>query len=125
MIILIVDDSEPMRRTLKTFIRDLAEAVYECEDGGDALAAYERYRPGCVLMDIEMKRVDGIRATKEIIAAFPEARIIILTSYDDPHYRAAASAAGALAYVTKENLLELRRLLSASDADPEPGQAGS
>ncbi|MCM3871437.1 MAG: response regulator, partial [Pyrinomonadaceae bacterium] len=62
MKLLIVEDNEQMRRTIKSFMDDIAEAVFECADGADALAAYELRRPDWVLMDIEMKRMDGISA---------------------------------------------------------------
>lgn len=117
MTLLIVEDNERMRRTLKTFVGDLTEAIYECEDGSQARAAYERHRPDWVLMDIEMKQMDGLSATRQITTAFPEARVIIVTSYDEPRYRTAAHAAGARAYVVKEDLLELKRLLTALGAE--------
>jgi DNA-binding NarL/FixJ family response regulator len=58
-----------------------------------------------------MKEVDGITATREITAADPHARIVIVTNHDDPGLRDAAERAGACGYVLKENLLEVRRLL--------------
>lgn len=110
---LIVEDNNEMRRMLKTLVGDLAEAIYECADGSEARAAYEQYRPDWVLMDIEMKQLDGISATRQITTAFPEARVIIVTNYDEQSYRTAARAAGAYAYVVKEDLLELKPLLTA------------
>jgi CheY-like chemotaxis protein len=110
--ILLVDDSEAMRRVIKSFVRDLTEAITECSDGSEAIETYERCHPDWVLMDIKMKEVDGLVATKQIKAAFPEARIIIITGYDDARLREAAYNAGACAYVHKENLLELRRILT-------------
>jgi len=62
-------------------------------------------------MDIKMKKKDGLAATTQIKSAFPSARIIIVTGYDDTSLRQAAQTAGACAYVHKENLLELRQIL--------------
>jgi DNA-binding NarL/FixJ family response regulator len=64
-------------------------------------------------MDIRMHEVDGITATKQIKAADPAAKIVILTDYDDDALRQAAMHAGACGYVLKDNLLYLVRLLEA------------
>jgi CheY-like chemotaxis protein len=115
MTILIVEDNEPMRQMIKKLLGDLTEGFAECGDGAQALGAYRQYHPDWVLMDIKMNEMDGLAATRQIKAAFPKARIIIVTGYDDPRLRAAAHNAGACAYVHKENLLELRRVLIAED----------
>jgi CheY-like chemotaxis protein len=116
MTVLIVEDNAEMRRLLKSFVGPLAETAYECGDGAEAEARYAELQPDWVLMDIEMPRVDGIAATRRIKAAFPAARILIVTNYGDVALRATALAAGACGYVSKENLPELRRLLSAAPA---------
>lgn len=113
MNLLIVDDSREMRRAIKSFVCDLADELHECADGSESLAAYALHHPDWVLMDIKMKDTDGINATKQLKAAFPEAQIVIVTNYDDAELREAARAAGACGYVVKENLLELRRVLGA------------
>ncbi len=111
MTILLVEDNEPMRLLTKKLLGDLAETFVECDDGAQALAAYRQCQPDWVLMDIKMNEMDGLAATRQIKAAFPEARIVIVTGYDDARLRAAAKSAGAFAYVHKENMLELRRIL--------------
>ena len=111
MRLLIVEDSQQMRREIKLFVSDLAQEICECGDGAEALSAYAAQRPDWVLMDIRMEEVDGLTATRRIKAAHPEARIMILTAYDDAELREAARSAGACEYVTKENLLEVRRIL--------------
>jgi DNA-binding NarL/FixJ family response regulator len=82
------------------------ENIYEYEDGSEALNAYRRYLPSYVFMDVQMKFVDGISATREIIQSFPDARIIILTGYNG-RIKNEAISAGAFAYVPKDNLTEL------------------
>ena len=109
--VLIVDDNQPMRELLKVTLAGVAEVVGECADGAEALAQYERVRPDWVVMDIEMKDVDGIAATRRIIAAYPQARIVVVTNYDDDDLRRAARGAGALRYVVKESLMELLDIL--------------
>jgi NarL family two-component system response regulator LiaR len=113
--LLIVEDNQPMRDLIRSIISDLAGDVTECGDGAEALFAYTRCRPDWVLMDIRMKEMDGISATRQIKASFPEANIMIVTDYDSPNMREAARSAGACEYVTKENLLEVRRILGLSD----------
>ena len=111
-VVLIVDDSQPMRELIKMTLNGVAEIVGECSDGADALAAYERLRPDWVLMDIGMSGVDGITATRQIIAAFPQAKIMIVTDYSDDDLRQAAFEAGASQYVVKENLLDILDVLA-------------
>ena len=114
MKILIVEDNAQMRLLIASIIGDLAETIIECGDGAETLYAYCKHRPDWVLMDIEMKDMNGIAATRQIIASFPDARIVIVTNHDYPELRAAALAAGAREYVLKDNLLRIREILSHS-----------
>jgi CheY-like chemotaxis protein len=111
MKLLIVEDSVEMRRELRDLVSDLADDIHECGDGSLALSAYEEHRPDWVLMDIVMKEVDGLEATRQIKSVWPGAKIVIVTSYDDDELKEASTKAGACAYVLKENLLEVRSLL--------------
>ena len=114
--LLIVEDNPQMRRMVRAVVADLAEAIAECRDGDEAVMAYAAQqfsRDDWVLMDLQMPGVGGLEATRRIRAAFPDANIIIVTQYDDPHWRAAAAQAGACGYVLKENLLDLRLMLQA------------
>lgn len=114
MKVLIVDDNTEMRRLLRSFVTRLAEAVYECEDGAQAVDAYAAEHltaADWVLMDIEMSRLDGLEATRQLKSVWPDARVCIVTGYDLPEWREAAVAAGASGYVLKENLIELRQRL--------------
>lgn len=109
--ILIIDDNPQVRQLICGEVRDLAERLHESGDGADALALYRQFLPDWVLMDLEMKPVDGLTATRQITVQFPDAHICIVTSYDDEYLREAARAAGARGYVCKENLQLLRPLL--------------
>jgi CheY-like chemotaxis protein len=111
MKILIVEDSEQMRRMIKSFVGDLVEEISQCGDGSQALAAYTEHRPDLVFMDIKMIGMDGLAATGQIKAAFPEARIIVVSQWDSPALRDAALKAGAEGYVWKADLLPLRHIL--------------
>ena len=111
MKLLIVEDNAEMRRLITGLVRDIAETINECSDGSQALAAYIEDQPDWVVMDIRMDLLDGITATRKLIETFPEAQIVIISDFDDAKLRAAASAAGACAYVMKEDLFALRRIL--------------
>ena len=112
MNLLIVEDNEKTRNLLRRIVAGLAQAIYECTDGAEALSAYTTHQPDWVLMDIRMPHLDGLTATRQIKAAFPQARVIIVTSFDEAEWRDAARQAGACGYVLKENLVELIPLLS-------------
>ena len=113
MRVLVVDDDPAVRKLVLFLLADVAE-VHECEDGADALSAYERHEPDWVLMDLSMRRVNGLAALRQILAAHPEARVAILTQHDSPTLRAAAAQAGARRYFLKDDLTQLRALLASS-----------
>jgi two-component system, NtrC family, response regulator HydG len=112
MRLLIVDNNERMRRTIKSVVEDITDEFYECEDGAEALSLYEIHRPDWVLMDIRMGGMDGLDATRQIKASFPKARVVIVTEYDDAAMREDARHAGANEYVTKRELFDLRKILN-------------
>jgi CheY-like chemotaxis protein len=111
MKLLIVDDNARVRRLIAGVVAPLLAEVVECEDGADAIRSYRSHRPDVVLMDVEMRDMDGIAATTAILDVDPTARVIIVTDYDEADLREAAVTAGACGYVSKENLLALRDLL--------------
>lgn len=113
MKILIADDDARMRQMVKQTVANLGTEFYEAADGGEAIAICAAQRPDWVLMDFRMKPIDGLRATAEIKACFPETRVAIVSQYDDAELRAEAARVGACAYVLKENLQELTGILTA------------
>jgi len=115
--LMIVDDSDDVRRMLRAVVADLADPIFECRDGQEACDAYTSHRPDWVLMDVSMGPMDGITATRQITEAFPAARIVIVTQYDDDRFRRAALASGARGYVLKDNLFEVRRFLESRPPD--------
>lgn len=112
---LIAEDSTRMRESIKRFlIGNVADhhTFHEAADGNEAVELYSRFAPDWVLMDIKMPNMDGLAASKAILASHPEARIIILTSYDDDAYRKAAADAGTYAFVLKEDLDDIPGIVS-------------
>jgi DNA-binding NarL/FixJ family response regulator len=115
MTFLIAEDNIPMRQSIKRFLLKNVpnhHTFYEADDGGEAVQLYDRFSPDWVLMDIEMKPMDGLTASKTILATHPAARIIVVTSFDDAVYRKAARDAGTLAFVSKDHLQDLQTILS-------------
>ena len=112
--ILIVDDHAETRRMTRFFLRDLPFDFEECADGADALDCYKKFLPDWVLMDWEMKRMNGLTAMRQITEKYPQARVLMFTQYDDKELREMARKAGASGFVLKENLMDLRRLIAAS-----------
>ena len=112
---LIAEDNSRMRESIKRFILGKMpdhHKFYEAADGGEAIELYDRVSPDWVLMDIKMEPMDGLAASRAILASDPTARIIMLTSYDDAGYRKAAKEAGACAYILKEHLDTLHTFLT-------------
>ncbi len=112
--ILIVDDHAEARRMTRFFLRDLPFDFEECADGMEALDCYEKIRPDWVLMDWVMKRMNGLTATRRIVESHPEARVLMVSQYDDKELRQAAAEAGARGFVLKDDLLSLRSYLKKS-----------
>jgi DNA-binding NarL/FixJ family response regulator len=102
--ILIVDDQRILREGLRTLLgleSDFA-VVAEAEDGQAALDQYAAHQPDVVLMDIRMPRLDGVEATRRLRERWPDARVIILTTFDDDAYVFDGLRAGALGYLLKD-----------------------
>jgi len=119
MKVLMVEDNPSMRSMIRRILAGIADDISECDDGAAACSLYGELRPDWVLMDIELGQVNGITATRRIKADYPEARVVIVTNYDDKQLRETARIAGACEYVLKEDLFDLKRILTA-DAKPAP-----
>ena len=98
MRIMIVDDHPGFRQVVKKLLQAAGTEFLECGDGHEAFRQYALFHPDIVLMDVAMKELDGLRATKRIVGVYPGARILMLTQYDDPELRSAAERAGAVGY---------------------------
>lgn len=101
--VLIVDDQRLMREGLRTLLEledDLA-VVGEAESGEACVRAFAEMQPDVVLMDVRMPGVDGVEATRRIHSHWPDARVIILTTFDDDVYVFEGLRAGAQGYLLK------------------------
>ena len=102
--LMIVDDQKLMRQGLKTLLELEGgfEIVAEAGDGQAALEAYAELQPDVALMDIRMPGMDGVEATRRLRQQWPEARVIILTTFNDDEYVFEALRVGALGYLLKD-----------------------
>jgi DNA-binding NarL/FixJ family response regulator len=100
----LVDDQRLMRDGLRTLLEleDGIEVVGEAEDGRSALEIYAATRPDVLLMDIRMPGMDGVEATRRLVTQWPDAKIIILTTFDDEATIFDGLRAGALGYLLKD-----------------------
>ena len=101
--ILVAEDHPLYRRALTTLLagQDGWEVVAEAEDGIGAVTAAHTTQPDVVLMDLNLPGLDGIEATRRIVAASPHIAVLVLTMYDDDASVFAAVRAGARGYLLK------------------------
>ena len=121
--VLIADDQTLVRTGFRMILRDAGiPVIAEAADGAQAVAAALEHHPDVVLMDIRMPEMDGLEATRRILAAEPgtDCRIIMLTTFDLDQYVYGALAAGAsgflLKHVSPEYLTAAIRMVRAGDA---------
>jgi DNA-binding NarL/FixJ family response regulator len=101
--VLIVDDDDLMRAGLRGILAsdDAIELVGEAVDGREAAYRARLLAPDVVLMDVRMPDLDGISATRELLAAFPDVKVVILTTFEDDDYIFGALSAGASGFLLK------------------------
>jgi DNA-binding NarL/FixJ family response regulator len=120
--VLLADDHRLVRTGFRVILglEDDIEVVAEAEDGGQAVEATARHRPDVVLMDVEMPGMDGLEATRHIVAAGGGPSVLILTTFDRDDYLFAALEAGASGFLLKnsspESLVEAVRVVARGDA---------
>jgi DNA-binding NarL/FixJ family response regulator len=115
MKLMIVEENAAMRRLIRSLVEEMPFSVSECHDGAQAVTACAAAQPDWVLLDINLAETDAIETARQISAACPRAKIVVVTDDDDARLRAVARQAGAFAYVLKENLFDVRRLLHTHD----------
>jgi len=104
--VLIVDDQAPFRAAMKAVLRRATEfeLVGEAANGSEAVTLAEQLHPALVLMDINMPEMNGIEATRTLVAAQPEVVVILCSTYDASDLPPEVATSGARAYLNKEHL---------------------
>ncbi|ADC49201.1 two-component response regulator of extracellular degradative enzyme [Alkalihalophilus pseudofirmus OF4] len=102
--IVLIDDHQLFREGVKRILamEPDFEIVADGEDGSEARALVDEHRPDVILMDINMPKVNGVEATRELVAAYPNVRVLILSIHDDETYVTHVLKTGASGYLLKE-----------------------
>ena len=120
--VLVADDQSMVRAGFRMLLggEEDIEVVAEASNGLEAVDKAARFNPGIILMDIRMPELDGLEASRRILATDPDARILVLTTFDLDEYVFEALRAGASGFVLKddspEQLLGAIRTVAAGDA---------
>jgi DNA-binding NarL/FixJ family response regulator len=120
--VLVADDQALVRSGFRMLLGGESdiELVAEASNGLEAVEKAARFDPTVILMDIRMPELDGLEATRRILAADPAARVLVLTTFDLDEYVFEALRAGASGFILKdeppEQLLEAIRVVAAGDA---------
>ena len=120
--VLLVDDDDLMRAGLRAVLSsdDRVEVVGEAANGRIAVEQARSLRPDLVLMDVRMPDLDGIAATREVLVAAPETKVVILTTFEQDDYIFGALNAGASGFLLKrtrpEELLTAIQTVAAGDS---------
>ena len=102
--VLIVDDQAPFRRAARAVVTATSgfDVVAEAESGEEAVELADHVSPGLVLMDINLPGINGVEATRRIVAAHPGTVVMLLSTYQEADLPADAKDCGAARYVNKE-----------------------
>jgi DNA-binding NarL/FixJ family response regulator len=101
--VMLVEDDDGFRRSLAGLLasRFPSIAITEAANGTEAMEKIESFLPHLIFMDIKLPDQNGLVITRRVKALHPEIHVIMLTSYDFPEYREAASASGAYGFLSK------------------------
>lgn len=115
MNIVLIDDDQLVCMSLKMILEASGDIHVSAigHDGSDALPLYQQYRPDILLMDIRMKGMDGLEASRKILGEFPEAKILLLTTFSDDEYIIKALRLGTKGYLLKQDYASILPALQA------------
>ncbi len=115
MKIIIIDDDQLVSLSLKTILEATGEiqVIAQGSNGEEAISLYRSYQPDILLMDIQMKKTNGLEAATTILKDYPEAKILLLTTFSDDEYIIKAIKIGAKGYILKQNFESIAPAITA------------
>jgi DNA-binding NarL/FixJ family response regulator len=128
--VLLVDDQELVRSGLRRIFQttDDVDVVAECSDGDEVTAAVREHEPDVVVMDVRMKRMDGVEATRSLRERDGAPPVLVLTTFDDDELLSGALRAGAAGFQLKdapgEEIVRAVRTVADGEAWLDPGVTG-
>lgn len=114
MTLMIVEDNAEFRKMLNKLFAEYFSEVFETDNGEEAITVFEKHKPDWVFMDIGIEKMDGISVTKRIIKKYPKAMIVMVSQYNNQRIVNAAMKAGAVDYVTKDDISKLFKIINKS-----------
>jgi DNA-binding NarL/FixJ family response regulator len=108
---MIVDDHASTREMIRNFLNLPGITFCECATGDEAVSRAREFRPNWVTMDVHMPGRNGFQSTEALRVEHPAARVMIVTSDNQPHFRRLSHEVGAVGLLAKENLIALRMML--------------
>src|SRR5450631_50910 len=112
MRLMIVDDHASTREMIRRFLDFPGMTYCECASGEEAISLAREFKPSWVTMDVHMPGLNGFQSTEALRVAHPAARVMIVTSDSQPHFRQLSREVGAIGLIAKENLMALRMMLA-------------
>ena len=110
--ILVVDDSSFMRDRIKKVLTESGyNIIGEAKDGAEAISKYSELKPDFVTMDITMRGMNGLEASRQILADDSQAKIVIISVTENEEYQKEASSIGIKSYLQKNKLETLPEIL--------------
>ena len=109
--LMIIDDNARFRTLVRSIVSSASDEVLELDDGFAVNEHYATFHPDWVLMDIKMKQVDGLQATRRLVKKFPNARVIILSNHTNKRIVAKSLQVGARAYLSKEDIFAVQKII--------------
>src|SRR5882757_1739903 len=118
MKLMIVDDHAGTREMIRKFLSLPGIIFCECASGDEALKCAREFQPDWITLDVNMPGLNGFQSAEALRIQNPLARVMIVTGYNEPHFRKLSNAVGAVGLICKENLMTLHAILSDELARP-------
>jgi len=109
--LMIVDDNERFRNLVRQILATPEDHVLEIADGSKVCENYAAFQPDWVLMDVNMKPVDGLEAAQHLLSEFSDAKVIFLSNFTNKKLVAKGLGLGAKAYVSKEDVFAIKDII--------------